>query len=173
MTKKLLETRKQVKKRKPTYKRVQANQFAKFKNDPKWRRPKGMGNKDRRNRKGHVGMLKVGYGSPNEVKGANSQGLFEVLVHNKEELSLIDTKTQIGVIGSTVGAKKRLEILKEAEKLKMPLKGIKSYSEAIASLTKTSKKEKKEAVKKTESKKAEKETKSSKKEESKSEEAKK
>lgn len=86
MTKELVKTRSQVKKRKPTYKRTQHNQFAKFKNDVKWRRPKGMGNKERRNRKGHIGTLRVGYGSPSEIRGANKDGLFEVLVHRVEDL---------------------------------------------------------------------------------------
>ena len=102
-----LETRKATKKRKPTYKRIQSNQYAKFR-DIKWRRPKGKGNKDRRNRKGHIGMIQVGYGSPKEVKGMNKDGFQEVIVNNVADLKTITSKKQIAVMARTVGAKKRL-----------------------------------------------------------------
>ena len=129
-----LEIRKAIKKRKPTYKRIQSNQFAKFKNDEKWRRPKGMGNKDRRNRKGHIGMLKVGYGSPNEVKGANRSGMFEVIVCNVKDLDLVDTKTQVAVISRTVGAKKKVEILKAAMSKKIVVSNVKDSAAKISEI---------------------------------------
>ena len=141
MTKELVKTRSQVKKRKPTYKRTQHNQFAKFKNDVKWRRPKGMGNKERRNRKGHIGTLRVGYGSPSEIRGANKDGLFEVLVHRVEDLSTIDSKTQIGVISATVGGRKKVEILKEAQAKKVALANVKDVAETLKSLEKAPKTE--------------------------------
>lgn len=141
MTKELVKTRSQVKKRKPTYKRTQHNQFAKFKNDVKWRRPKGMGNKERRNRKGHIGTLRVGYGSPSEIRGANKDGLFEVLVHRVEDLSTIDSKTQIGVISATVGGRKKVEILKEAQAKKVALANVKDVAETLKSLEKVPKTE--------------------------------
>ena len=66
--KKLLQVRAQVKSRKPTYVRVQSNQFAKLKNKgASWRKPKGMGNKVRRGRRGQASMPQVGYGSPKSV----------------------------------------------------------------------------------------------------------
>lgn len=139
MTKELLETRSLVKKRKPTYKRTQHNQFAKFKNDVKWRRPKGMGNKDRRNRKGHIGTLKVGYGSPSAIKGTNKQGLFEVMVNRVEDLDLIDSKTQIGVISATVGGRKKVEILKVAQTKKMSLANVKDIATSLKTLEKAPK----------------------------------
>lgn len=134
-----LEIRKAIKARKPTYKRVQANQFAKLANDQKWRRPKGMGNKDRRNRKGHIGMLKIGYGSPKEVKGANHNGMFEVIVNNVKDLELVDTKTQVAVISSTVGGKKKVEILKSAMDKKIKVSNVKDSKAKIEELTKVSK----------------------------------
>lgn len=154
MTKELVKTRSQVKKRKPTYKRTQHNQFAKFKNDVKWRRPKGMGNKDRRNRKGHIGTLKVGYGSPSEIRGANKDGLFEVLVHRVEDLALVDSKTQIGVISATVGGRKKAEILKEAQTKKVAIANVKDIAATLKSLEKSSKKTE-APVKKAETKKEE------------------
>jgi large subunit ribosomal protein L32e len=139
MTKELLETRTLVKKRKPTYKRTQHNQFAKFKNDVKWRRPKGMGNKDRRNRKGHIGTLRVGYGSPSALRGANKQGLFEVMINRVEDLELVDSKTQIGVISATVGGRKKVDIMKAAQAKKMNLANVKDIATSLKSLEKSPK----------------------------------
>ena len=113
-----------------------------------------MGNKDRRNRKGHIGTLKVGYGSPSEIRGANKDGLFEVLVHRVEDLALVDSKTQIGVISATVGGRKKAEILKEAQTKKVAIANVKDIAATLKSLEKSS--EKTEApVKKAETKKEE------------------
>ncbi len=131
MSTELLQVRKDVKKRKPTYKRVQANQYARFKNDPKWRRPKGMGNKDRRNRKGHIGTLKVGYGSPSAVKGFNKDGYKEVLVYNVEDLAKVDSKEKAAVVASSVGKRKKVEILKEAQSKKIVVANAKSIEKSM------------------------------------------
>lgn len=149
--KKLIEERAAVKKRKPTYKRVQSNQFARFR-DTKWRKPKGMGNKDRRNRKGHVGLLKIGYGSPAKVRGLDKNGFKEVLVYNVQDLAKVDTKSDIAVIGSSVGGKKRIDILTEAKAKKIQVSKVKDFDLAIKSLAKDKKEVK---VKKDTSKKSE------------------
>lgn len=154
--KKLIQERAAIKKRKPTYKRVQSNQFARFR-VVKWRKPKGMGNKDRRNRKGHVGMLKIGYGSPAAVRGLDKNGFKEVLVHNVADLLKVDVKTDIAVISATVGGRKRIDILTEAKSKKINVSKVKDFDVAIKALTKvkkeTTKKETK--VKKEVSKKVE------------------
>jgi large subunit ribosomal protein L32e len=163
-----LQVRKATKKRKPTYKRVQSNQYAKFR-DVKWRRPKGKGNKDRKNRKGHIGMVQVGYGSPKEVRGLNKDGLQEVIVFNIEGLKTV-TKGQAAVIARTVGAKKRLTILEEAKKSKIAIANVKDIDAKIKELTKTpNKTAKKVADKKEESKKEAPKKETPKKEESKKE----
>ena len=140
MTKELLNKRKQIKKRKPTYRRVQSNQYAKLRNDPKWRRPRGMGNKDRKNKKGHTGTLRVGYGSPKAIRGANNQGLWEVLVHNVADVKAIDSKTQAAVIGRSVGGKKKLDILQAGKEQKITFSNINDIDKAIESLKKPEKK---------------------------------
>lgn len=131
---KLLKVRSLIKKRKPLYKRVQKNQFAKFRED-KWRRPKGKGNKDRRNRKGHVGMLKIGYGSPKEVKYLNRFGLKEIIVKNILEIEKIDFKSQIPIISRTLGGKKKLELLKYAKQKKLNFGNISNIEKSIIKLT--------------------------------------
>ena len=126
-----LEIRTAIKKRKPTFRRRQSNQFAKIAKNDAWRRPKGMGNKSRRNRRGHIGMLKVGYGSPREVRGANRDGLFEVVIANIAQLQQVDLKTQAPIISATVGNKKKLDILEFALKEKISIGNVKDISAKI------------------------------------------
>ncbi len=146
---KLNKVRKDIKKRKPNYKRVQSNQYARFKDD-KWRRPKGKGNKDRRNRRGKIGTLKVGYGSPSKIRGFNRLGFEEVIISNIAELSNIDKKVQMAVISSKVGGRKKIGILTEAKKQGVSISNVKDVDLAIKSLVKEKKETpaKKEKLKK-------------------------
>ena len=146
-----LKIRAEVKKRKPTYKRVQSHQFAKL-SEVKWRKPKGMGNKVRGQRRGKPSMPQVGFGSPKEVRGFNKAGFKEVVVNNVADLSKVDTKIEIAVISSTVGVKKRLEILTQAKAKKISLANIKDIDIAIKANTKVKKENKKATISKSDSK---------------------
>ena len=145
--KKLLEARSQVKSRKPTFRRQQINQFAKFKNDDAWRRPRGVQSKMRLGRRGHRAMPSVGYKSPKSVRGLDRNGMLEVVVKNIADLKKVDTKTQIAVIGGTVGAKKKIDILNEAKKMKLSFSNVKNIDKKLGELTKV-----KKAVKKVDKK---------------------
>ncbi len=147
MVEKLLKVRSAVKKRKPTYKRVQSHQFAKL-SEVKWRRPKGLGNKVRRGRRGKPSMPQVGYKSPKLVRGLHKSGLREVIVNNLEDMKKINLKEQIAVIGAKVGAKKRLELLSYAKEKKISFVNIKDIDKAIEQNTKKKKEVKKKEVKK-------------------------
>lgn len=173
--KKLLEVRKAIKSRKPTFRRQQSNQFAKFKNDDAWRRPKGKGSKMRRMQKGHRKMPTVGYSSPKAVRGLTRDGFEEVLVYNVVDLAKIESKTQIAVIGRTVGGKKTLDILAKAKEMKLSIANVKDIDAKIKELTKAPKEKKVKSDKKAETKKVEKkaEVKEEVKTEAKKEEAKK
>ena len=134
---KLIKVRSEIKKRKPTYTRQQTNQFKKFQKDG-WRRPKGLQSKMRLKRKGHKRMPEVGFKSPKAVRGLNKDGLLEVVVKNIKDLKTVDTKTQIAVIGGTVGGKKRIDILNEAKKMKITFANVKDIDTKIKELTKVS-----------------------------------
>ncbi len=112
---KLIKARSLIKKRKPTYTRQQTNQFKKFQKDG-WRRPKGLQSKMRLKRRGHKRMPEVGFKSPKAVRGLNKDGLLEVVVKNVKDLITVDTKTQIAVIGGTVGGKKENWYVKRSKK---------------------------------------------------------
>jgi len=82
-----------------------------------WRRPKGKHSKMRKQERGRGRIPKPGYGSPASVKGLNRQGFREIRVFNVPDLQRLDKSRESCLIASTVGRKKRLEILKKAEEL--------------------------------------------------------
>ncbi len=82
----------------------------------KWRRPRGTHNKLRLKRKGHPELPTVGHRSP-KIQSGKVSGLTPVLVHNLNELSRLD-KNSIAII-ARIGARKKLEILKKADEMKI------------------------------------------------------
>ena len=83
----------------------------------KWRKPKGNDNKSRLQLKGYPPIVKVGYRTPKEVRNLHPSGLQPVIVHNVKELEKVDKNKHIVYIASSVGKKKRAEILKRAQEL--------------------------------------------------------
>jgi large subunit ribosomal protein L32e len=85
----------------------------------KWRKPRGVHSKVRRHEKSKGSAPSVGYRAPRELRGLHPSGFREVLVSNVNDLGKIDSKTQAAKISHAVGEKKRQEILKKAEELKI------------------------------------------------------
>lgn len=81
-----------------------------------WRRARGKHSKIRRKRMGYPVMPTVGYMTERKDSG-KIDGLTPILVHNLAELSLAN-KNSI-VILARVGAKKKLDLIKKAEEMKL------------------------------------------------------
>jgi large subunit ribosomal protein L32e len=113
----LLRVRKKQKARKPEFLRSLWWKFPKFKNDPKWRRPKGIDNPMRLKLKGYPPLAEIGYGSPSAVRGLHPTGLIPVVVGSPKEVEKLDPKKHIIYISSRVGLRKRIEILRAAERI--------------------------------------------------------
>ena len=82
----------------------------------KWRRPRGRHNKIRKKRFGYQSKPEIGYKSP-KIQLGKVLGLNPILVHNKNELKNVGIAS--GIIIARVGAKKKLEIIKKAEEMKI------------------------------------------------------
>lgn len=159
--KKLLELREKIKKKKPKF--IRQNKSKKSLEE-KWRQPKGMHSSLRKKRLGKGKHPSPGYSSPKAVRGLHKTGLKQVVVNNVPELTKLDAKTEGAVIHARVGKKKKVEMLKEAEKQKItvlnvkdPKTFIKNVEDLIAKKkeTKKQKEERKEKTKKELAKKAE------------------
>ena len=75
-------------------------------------------------------MVSTGYKGPKVARGLHPSGYWEVLIHNVQEVSKVDSKTQAARIAHTVGKKKRAEIIAEAKKKKVVLLNAKEVKEA-------------------------------------------
>ncbi|MEM1684632.1 MAG: 50S ribosomal protein L32e [Nanopusillaceae archaeon] len=118
----LIRIRKEIKRRKPSYLRIFWHKKIRLKNKKdSWRRPKGIHNKIRKRMKGRPKMVEVGYGSPRKVKGLLGNGKKPVLIHNLEELEKINKEKEIAIIASTVGRKKREQIINKAKELNIEI----------------------------------------------------
>ena len=109
----LLELRRAMKRKKPDFIRQDSHKKAKL--GKAWGRAKGLHSKIKDGKSGKRRKPSVGYGSPRDVRGLHRSGLKEVLTHSINGLENIDNKIEGIVIGSTVGLRKRAEIIKKAK----------------------------------------------------------
>lgn len=114
-TKRLLGVRKKKKSKKPDFRRQEGYRYKRLADT--WRKPKGRHSKLRKGEKARGKKPSVGHMSPPSVKGLTKQGYDPVLVSNKASLSGIDPAKQAVIIGSSVGKKKRMVIVVEAERM--------------------------------------------------------
>ncbi|RLE82635.1 MAG: 50S ribosomal protein L32e [Thermoprotei archaeon] len=114
--KRMLEVRERIKRKTPFFTRMNA-WFLKRLDEDVWRYPGGLDNKIRLERKGFPAKVKVGYRGPRLTRGLHPSGFEEVIVHNVNDLLKVNKNYQAIRIASTVGRRKRLEILKKAEEM--------------------------------------------------------
>jgi len=101
--------------RRPAFKRQEWFRYSKL--GEKWRRPKGIHSKMKRNLKRRPPVVDIGFRGPAAARGLHPSGFEEVLVHNADMLDGIDPKVQAVRIGGTVGTRKRIQIEDRAEEL--------------------------------------------------------
>ena len=85
----------------------------------KWRKPKGINSKQKIGIKARGKTPRAGFGSPRLVKGFNKFGFLDVRVFNTNDLQKLDPKKNSVLIAAGVGNKKRTEIIKKAEEMKL------------------------------------------------------
>lgn len=112
MSSRLLRVRKKLNSKRPKFLRSETWKHKSFKNDPKWRKPKGKDNKMRMKRSGKQPLVSVGYRGPKEVRGTHASGLKEVMISNPGQIEGLENV--IVRINASVGNKKKIEIVKKA-----------------------------------------------------------
>jgi len=103
--------------KKPKFRRIHSHSIKRIK--PSWRKAVGLHSKIRVRKKGKPIMPSIGFGAPKNLKYLHPSGFREFLVSNVNELQKIEQKTEAVRIAHTVGKRKRQEILKKAEELKI------------------------------------------------------
>jgi len=116
----LLNLRKRLKRRKPEFKRQELHAQKMLKRT--WRKPRGKHSKLRKHERARGRLPSPGYSSPKAVKGKDPLGFKPVRVFRPEDLENIDPKEERAIIAAGVGRKKRFEISRKAEELKVKLK---------------------------------------------------
>lgn len=111
----LLELRKRVKANKPDFVRQESWRYKRVK--PNWRRPKGIDSKMRKQKKGWPKIVKVGYRGPRASRYLHPSGYYDKLVHNVNELKLLDPEKDAARIARTVGKRKRSGIIEQAREM--------------------------------------------------------
>lgn len=150
----LLKLRRHLKIKKPKFLRQDANRLHL---PQKWTRPRGIHSKMRLKIKGHKKRPSTGYGSPRRVKYALRNGLLPQLIQNKNALNTIDLRTKTPVISSSVGDKKRLEILEYALSKNISIANIKDIKQTLDKIKQKLQDRKSKAASSKEQKKASKE----------------
>ena len=115
--KELLNLRKQIKARKPSFVREESWRYKRVKEN--WRKPKGIDSHMRKRKKGWPKLVKIGYGGPRAARYLHPSGYYDILVHNVTELGKLDHNKDAARIASGVGKKKRKEIIDKAKTLKI------------------------------------------------------
>ena len=114
-TKDLLKKRAEIDDRRPAFRRQEWFRFSRL--GEKWRKPRGIHSKMRRHYGYRPPIVSIGYGGPAEVRGYHPSGFKEVMVHNVDQLTGVDPRTEAVRIGGTVGRKKKLTIEAKANEL--------------------------------------------------------
>ncbi|MEM4259481.1 MAG: eL32 family ribosomal protein [Candidatus Pacearchaeota archaeon] len=88
----------------------------------KWRRARGKSNKIRLGRAGYPSAPKVGFKTARKTAG-KIKGLIPKVIHNIKELESL-SDNEIAIISKRIGARKKLELIKKADELKIKILNI-------------------------------------------------
>lgn len=110
MINKLIEVRKEKKKKNPKFKKQSSHKKIRLKN--KWRKPRGSDSKIRICKKGYPRKVKSGYRSPALLRDKSTEGKNIIKISNIKSLNNVNKETDIIEIGK-VGQRKKIEIVKE------------------------------------------------------------
>ncbi len=106
------------KKKKPHFHRQLSHHFKRI-GKLGWRRPRGKDSKQKRKKKSRGHRVEIGYRQPKKIRYMHPSGFREAMVYNVHMLTGLDNKTMAVRIGTSVGKRKRKDIVKKAEEMKL------------------------------------------------------
>ncbi len=98
----------------PNFKRQEWFRYKRL--DTSYRRPKGLHSKARKHLRYRPPLPRIGYRTQVEIRGMHPSGFREVMVYRPKDLESIDPDKEAARIGSSVGGRKREDIIKLADK---------------------------------------------------------
>jgi large subunit ribosomal protein L32e len=129
-----------LKRKKPKFAMQDFHKKRRLKN--KWKKPKGLDSKMRFMLRGYRGRISVGYKSPKIIFGLNKDGLKGILIKSANDLHNIKEKYEAAIISKKVGAKRRLDIIRLAQKMSIKIMNIKDVDDYIKKIEERIKKKK-------------------------------
>ena len=114
--------------------------------EPKWRRPRGRHSKLRLNKAGHWKKPSTGFKRPVVDRYKHPSGLYTEIVSNINQLEGLNGKGAL--ISSTLGLRKKIELLQKAKELKITVLNVKNVEEFIKTSLDSLQKRKEEKNKK-------------------------
>ncbi len=115
INKESLELRKKLAKHRPDFIRQESWRYVRLAEN--WRKPKGIDNHQRKQKKGWPALVRIGYGGPKASRGLHPSGYTDNLVYNVKDLEKLNPKTDGIRFGHSVGKKKRLEVISKAKEM--------------------------------------------------------
>ncbi|TKJ20890.1 MAG: 50S ribosomal protein L32e [Promethearchaeota archaeon Loki_b32] len=112
--KRLMELRKRMNKKRPSFRRVESWRYKRVKDS--WRKARGIDSKTRKKKKSGVKSPTVGYRSPKKVRGLHPSGYIEARVTTIQELNNLNKNQHAIKISGKLGAKKRLALIDFCQK---------------------------------------------------------
>ncbi|MFX0072602.1 MAG: 50S ribosomal protein L32e [Candidatus Hermodarchaeota archaeon] len=110
----LLELRKKMKKKKPSFRRVESWRYVRVKDS--WRKARGIDSKTRKKTKSGVKSPSAGYRTPKKIRGMHPSGYEEVQVEVLDDFIGLSSKKHAIKLSRRLGSKKRLELIDYAQK---------------------------------------------------------
>jgi large subunit ribosomal protein L32e len=111
----LLRIAKEKRKKQPKFRHEQAHRWKRVSDS--WRKVRGIDSATREKRKGRITMVSSGYRKPKSVRGMHPSRFTEVYVERPSDVEGLDPDIHAVRIGSTVGMRKRQEIIRRADAL--------------------------------------------------------
>jgi large subunit ribosomal protein L32e len=112
--KRLLELKKKMNKKRPSFRRVESWRYKRVKDS--WRKARGIDSQTRKKTKSGVKSPTVGYRSPKKVRGLHPSGYKEVRIITIKDLNNLNKNVHAVKISSKLGSKKRLALIDYCQK---------------------------------------------------------